>query len=222
MAVRADRYFSGDNFAEYVDWRAKNPSDDLVTELINVEFTDVEGVTRRLTREELLIFVAVIAGAGFETTGRLIGWLGRVLGDRPDVRREAAADRSLLPAVVDEVLRYEPTGASIARHVAEDVELHGQTVPAGSAILLVVAAANRDPRRFEDPDTFDIHRNDPHLTFGHGIHFCLGASLARMEGRIALDEILDRFPDWEVDDDSAERIYTSTMRGWKTLPVAIG
>ena len=222
MAVSKKRYFSGDEFAEYVDWREKNPSDDLVTELINAEFTDVDGVTRKLTREELLIFVAVIAGAGFETTGRLIGWLGRLLGDHPDVRREVAADRSLLPALIDETLRIEPTGASIARYVTTDVELHGQTVPAGSALLLVVAAANRDPRRFTDPDRFDIHRTDPHITFGHGIHFCLGASLARLEGRIAIDEILNRFPDWEVDDDAAERVYTSTMRGWKTLPVTLG
>lgn len=223
MTVRRDRYFSGDNFAAYVDWRMDNPSDDLVTELINTTFTDASGVERHLTRDELLTFVGVIAGAGFETTGRLIGWLGRVLGDHPDVRREVAADRSLLPAVVDEVLRYEPTGASIARRTTVDVELYDRTVPAGSAVLLIVAAANRDPRRWTDPDRFDIHRTDgAHLTFGHGIHFCLGAALARMEGRIALDEILERFPDWEVDDDAAERVYTSTMRGWKTLPVRIG
>ena len=223
MPVRKDRYFTGENFAEYVDWRAANPSDDLVTELINTEFTDPHGVTRRLTRDELMLFVGLIAGAGFETTGRLIGWLGRLLGDHPDIRREVAADRSLIAQTVEEVLRYEPTGASIARYVAEDLEYHGTTIPAGSALLLVVAAGNRDPRKFTDPDTFDIHRNDgPHITFGHGIHFCLGASLARLEGRIVLDEILNRFPDWEVDDDAAERVYTSTMRGWKTLPVHIG
>ena len=222
MPVRKDRYFTAESFADYVDWRARNPSDDLVTELLNVEFTDVDGVTRRLTRDELLVFVGVIAGAGFETTGRLIGWLGRLLGDHPDVRREVAANRELLPAVVYETLRYEPTGASIARYVTTDVELHGTTVPAGSAVLLVVAAANRDPRRFRDPDRFDIHRPDPHLTFGHGLHFCLGASLARLEGRIALDEVLNRFPAWEVDDDAARRVYTSTMRGWETLPVHIG
>lgn len=223
MAVRKDRYFSGDNFAEYVDWRMDNPSDDLVTELINVTFTDTSGVERQLTRDELLIFVGLIAGAGFETTGRLIGWLGRLLSDHPDVRREVAADRSLLPAVVDEALRYEPTGASIARYSTTDITLYGRTIPQGSALLLIVAAANRDPRKWTNPDVFDIHRNDgAHLTFGHGIHFCLGASLARMEGRIALDEILNRFPDWTVDEDAAERVYTSTMRGWKTLPVHIG
>ncbi len=220
MAVRKERFFSADSFGEYVDWRAQHPSDDLVTELLEAEFTDPAGVTRRLTRDELLIFVGVIAGAGFETTGRLIGWLGRMLGDHPDVRREVDADRSLLPKVVDEVLRLEPTGASIARYVTTDVELHGTTMPAGSACLLVVAAGNRDPRRFAEPDRFDVHRSDgTHLTFGHGAHFCLGAALARLEGRIALEEVLDRFPDWEVDDTEARRVYTSTMRGWETLPV---
>ncbi len=222
MAVRRERYFSADTFAEYVDWRARNPSDDLVTELLEVEFTDSDGVTRRLTRDELLIFVGVIAGAGFETTGRLIGWLGRMLGDLPDVRHEVTRHPELLPKVVDEVLRLEPTGASIARCVTTDVELHGTTIPAGSAVLLLVAAANRDPRHFTDPDRFDIHRSDgAHLTFGHGAHYCLGASLARLEGRIALEEVLARFPDWEVDDDAATRVYTSTMRGWASLPVTI-
>lgn len=223
MSVRKDRYFSADTFREYVEWRERNPSDDLVSELLVAEFTDVDGTTRRLTRDELLIFVGVIAGAGFETTGRLIGWLGRVLGDRPDVRRRVAADRSLVPNLVDEVLRLEPTGASIARYVTTDVELHGQVVPAGSPMMLVVAAANRDPRRFRDPDRLDLHRSDgAHLTFGHGAHYCLGASLARTEGRIALEEVLDRFPDWEVDEAGARRVYTSTMRGWESLPVVIG
>jgi cytochrome P450 len=223
MAVRKDRYFTAENFAEYVDWRAQHPSDDLVTELLGVELEDVEGVTRKLTRDEVLMFVGVLAGAGFETTGRLIGWLGKVLADHPDARRQVAEDRSLLAPVVDEVLRYEPTGASLARYVTVDVELHGEVVPAGSPLVLVVASGNRDPRRFTDPDRFDIGRKDgAHLTFGYGAHFCLGASLARQEGRVALDEVLNRFPDWEVDEDNAERVYTSTMRGWSTLPVVIG
>jgi cytochrome P450 len=223
MAVRKDRYFTAENFAEYVDWRRQNPSDDLVTELLTVEVEDGEGLTRKLTRDEVLMFVGVLAGAGFETTGRLIGWLGRVLADHPDARREVAEDRSLLAPVVDEVLRYEPTGASLARYVTVDTELHGEVVPAGSPLVLVVASGNRDPRRFTDPDRFDVHRKDgAHLTFGYGAHFCLGASLARLEGRVALDEVLNRWVDWEVDEGNAERVYTSTMRGWSALPVVIG
>jgi cytochrome P450 len=131
-------------------------------------------------------------------------------------------DRSLLPKVIDETLRYEPTGHAVARYVMEDTELHGTTIPAGSAALLLVAAANRDPRRYADPDAFDIHREDiQHLTFGFGLHYCLGASLARLEGRVALDELLDRFPEWEVDMAGAELAPTSTVRGWQRMPIVL-
>jgi cytochrome P450 len=107
-----------------------------------------------------------------------------------------------------------------ARYVTTDVEHHGRTVPAGSVVLLLTASANRDERKFPDADRLDIHRNiDRHLTFGYGVHFCLGASLARLEGRIALDEVLKRFPTWEIDWDNAVQARTSTVRGWEKLPV---
>jgi cytochrome P450 len=110
----------------------------------------------------------------------------------------------------------------VARYVSDDVEYHGQRVPAGSALLLMLASANRDERRFEDPDRFDIHRTTgQHLTFGYGVHFCLGAALARLEGRIALDEVLNRFPEWEIDLDNARRAPTSTVRGWDAMPAII-
>jgi cytochrome P450 len=223
LQVTKERYFSGKAYAEYVSWRAQNPSDDLVTELLNVEFEDLDGTRRTLTQEELLTFIAVIAGAGVETTGRLFGWMGKVLAEHPDQRAEVAADRSLVANTIEELLRFEPPGPHVARYVAEDVELHGQTVPAGSAILLMVAAANRDERRFADPDRFDIHRAaGPSLTFGYGAHYCLGAALARLEGRIALDEVLDRWPEWEIDLDAAVRAPTSTVRGWDSMPAEIG
>ena len=214
LPVSKDHYFDGSLFAEYVEWREKNPSDDLITELLNVEFEDVSGAVRRLTTDEILTFLAVIAGAGVETTGRLFGWMGKVLGEHPDQRREVAEDRSLIPNAIEELLRYEPPGPHVARYVPEDVEYYGRTVPAGSALLLMVASANRDERRFEDPDRFDIHRNiGQHVTFGYGAHYCLGAALARLEGRIALDEVLNRFPEWEIDLDNARRAPTSTVRG---------
>jgi cytochrome P450 len=123
---------------------------------------------------------------------------------------------------VEETLRFQPTGPHLARYVARDVELYGTTVPAGSAILLLVGSANRDERRYVHPDRFDVHRdNSQHLTFGYGLHFCLGASLARLEGRVALDEVLKRFPDWEVDDENARIAPTSTMRGWDSMPVFV-
>jgi cytochrome P450 len=207
-------------FEEYIDWRADHPSDDLMTDLLNAELEDVDGTRRRLTKIEILNYVNLIAGAGNETTTRLIGWTGKVLAEHPDQRQELVADRSLIPGAIEELLRFEPPSPVQARYVTKDVEHHGQTVPAGSAMLLLNASANRDPRRFTDPDRFDIRRKiDHHLSFGYGIHFCLGAALARLEGRVALDEVLQRFPEWEVDWDRAKQARTSTVRGWETLPV---
>ncbi len=222
MEVGEGHLDMGSQFAEYIDWRADNPSDDLMTELLQAEFEDETGTTRRLRREEILTYVSVIAGAGNETTTRLIGWTGKVLAEHPDQRRELVENRSLIPNAIEELLRFEPPGPHIARYVARDVELYGQTVPAGSAMLMLVGAANRDDRVFDEPDRFDIHRDiRRHLTLGYGIHFCLGASLARIEGRIALDEVLNRFPEWSVDLDNASLSPTSTVRGWETLPVTV-
>jgi len=222
MRYSQERFLTGEAFADYIDWRADHPSDDLMTELLHAEFTDETGTTRRLTRQEVLTYVMVVAGAGNETTTRLIGWTGKVLADHPDQRRELVQDRSLIPNAIEEILRYEPPAPHIARYVARDVELHGETVAEGNAMLLLVGAANRDDRRYPDGDRFDIHREvSQHLTFGYGIHYCLGAALARLEGRIALDEVLRRFPEWEVDRDNAKLSPTSTVRGWETLPVVI-
>jgi cytochrome P450 len=184
---------------------------------------DETGTTRRLTRDEILMYISVIAGAGSETTTRLIGWTGKVLADHPDQRRELVEDRSLVANAIEEILRYEPPAPHVGRYVARDTEFHGRTVPQGSAILMLVGAANRDERRWPDAGKFDIHRDvGQHLTFGYGIHFCLGAALARVEGRVALDEVLSRFPEWEVDLDNARIASTSTVRGWETLPTFVG
>jgi cytochrome P450 len=223
LPVNKDHYFDGDMFTNYVAWRQKNPSDDLITELLAVEFEDETGTVRKLRTDELLIFLAVIAGAGVETTGRLFGWMGKVLADHPDQRQELVEDHSLIPMAIDELLRYEPPGPHVARFVTtENVHFHDRTVPAGSALLLMLASANRDERRFDDPDTFDIHRKPSgHLTFGRGVHFCLGAPLARLEGRVALEEVLTRFPKWDIDIDNARRSRTSTVRGWDTMPALV-
>ncbi len=126
----------------------------------------------------------------------------------------------LIPQAIEEILRYEAPSPVQARYVAQDVGHHGRTVPAGSIMVLLNGSANRDERHFPDADRFDIHReNGRHLSFGYGIHLCLGAALARLEGRVALDEVLRRFPEWEVDWDHAEQARTSTVRGWERLPV---
>jgi cytochrome P450 len=223
MDVKEDEVANGDMFSEYVEWRASHPSDDLMTQLLNAEFEDEAGQVRTLTRQEVLTYTAVIAGAGNETTGRLIGWLAKVLAEHPDQRRAVVEDRTLIPNVIDETLRFEPTGHAVARYVTEDVDYHGTTLPADSPVLLLVASANRDPRHFENPDAYDIVRSDvQHLTFGHGLHHCLGANLARLEGRVALDELLNRWPEWDVDYDHVTLAPTSTVRGWESMPILVG
>jgi cytochrome P450 len=222
MKVSADGLLSGAVFADYIDWRMEHPSDDLMTDLVQAEFTDETGRTRRMERQELLTYLEVISGAGNETTNRLIGWTAKVLAEHPDQRREIVADPSLIPNAIEEILRFEPPAHHMARVVAKEVELHGQVLPVDSIVIFLVGSANRDDRRHVDGDTFDIHREIGRaLTFGGGIHLCLGAALARLEGRIVLDELLKRFPEWDVDLSGANLSPTSTVRGWERLPVVL-
>jgi cytochrome P450 len=213
----------GQAFADYLDYRVDHPSDDLMTELLHAEFEDHTGVTRTLTRQELLGYIGLLAGAGNETTTRLIGWTGKLLGEHPDQRRQIVEDRSLIPNAIEELLRIEAPSPVQARVVTKDVEHHGEKVAEGSTMLLINGSANHDEREFPDAERFDIFRQiKTHLTFGYGIHFCLGSHLARLEGRVALDEVLNRFPDWEVDWEHADQAHTSTVRGWNALPVFTG
>jgi cytochrome P450 len=213
---------TGEIFAAYIDWRATHPSDDIMTELLNVEFVDETGTTRRLTRDELLIYLNVVAGAGNETTTRLIGWAGKVLAEHPDQRRELAEHPELIPQAIEELLRFEPPAPHAARYVTRNISFHGQTVPEGAVMMMLIGGANRDPRQFgPDSEEFNIHRTPrQHLTFGVGTHFCLGSALARLEGRIAIEEILKRFPEWEVDLSKAKLSPTSTVRGWESMPAS--
>jgi cytochrome P450 len=218
-----ENFVDGEMFAEYLDWRAEHPSDDIMTQLMNAEFEDETGARRTLRREEILTYVTVVAGAGNETTTRLIGWAGKVLAEHPDQRRELVDEPALIPNAIEELLRFEPPAPHVGRYVAKPVECHGTTVPDGSAMLLLVGAANRDERRYPGGDRFDIHREiGQHLTFGYGAHYCLGAALARLEGRVALEEVLKRFPEWDVDWSQEPRLApTSTVRGWESLPVLV-
>jgi cytochrome P450 len=209
-------------FGEFIEWRAEHPSDDLMTELLAAQIDEPDGTRRPLSRTEVLAYTAMIAGAGNETTTRLIGFMGQLLSDHPDQRRELADDPSLIPGAVEETLRYEPPSPVQARYVAHDAEHHGRVVPEGSFMLLLNGSANRDEHQFPDPDRFDIHRQAAHLSFGQGLHFCLGSALARLEARVAFEEVLKRWPDWEVDYANAERAHTASVRGWARLPVVTG
>ncbi|OBF93288.1 cytochrome [Mycobacterium sp. 852002-51163_SCH5372311] len=224
MATTAESMVNPEFFGQYIDWRAEHPSDDIMTELLNAEFVDETGTVRRLTRDELLTYVSVVSGAGNETTTRLIGWTGKVLAEHPDQRRALVEDSSLIPAAIEELLRFEPPAPHVARYVTRDVEYYGRRVPEGSVMMMLIGAANRDHRQFPpDGDVFDIRREPrQHLTFSVGTHYCLGSALARLEGRIALEEILKRFPEWDVDLGECRLSPTSTVRGWETMPAVLG
>ncbi len=207
--------------AKLVERRA-HPQDDLFTGLVQAQIPDEHGGTRRLTDHEAAAFGNLLVSAGTETVARLLGWAAVVLDEHPDQRAELAADASLLPNAVEELLRYESPSPVQGRWTAEPVEMHGTVIPADSKVLLITGSAGMDERRYPDADRFDIHRDlGTHVSFGFGIHFCLGAALARLEGRIALEEALKRFPEWRVDHDRAQRLHTSTVRGWKSVPVTV-
>jgi cytochrome P450 len=215
------RLFDTGLLIEYVTWRRDNPDDDVVTKLLNSEFEDEHGERRTLTLEELLMYVNVLASAGNETTGRLITYCGQLLADHPDQRRMLVDDPELIPGAVEEALRYEAPAIEGARYVANDVEFYGQTVPAGSAMAVLLASANRDERHYENPDDFDITRNATNMSLSFGTHYCLGANLARIEARIVMEEVLKRYPEWEIDTDNAEFEVSPPLRSWAKLPVVI-
>jgi len=206
----------------YMVERAERPRDDMLTDLVQAEITTPDGSVRRLTLDESATFANLLVSAGTETVARLLGWACIVLDAHPDQRAELAADPALIPAAIEELLRYEAPSPVQGRWLTAATTLHGQVVPAGSKVLLLTGSAGRDEREYPDADRFDIHRRfDSHVAFGFGVHFCLGAALARMEGRIGLEEVLRRYPTWEVDHEHARRLHTSTVRGWVEVPVRV-
>ena len=191
--------------------RASRPGDDLLSGLVQSD----------LILRECADFANLLVSAGTETVARLLGWAAVVLEEHADQRAELAADATLLPNAVEELLRYEAPSPVQGRWTSRPVERHGVTIPEGSKVLLVTGSAGRDERHYPEAERFDIHRSfDSHVSFGYGIHFCIGAALARLEGRVALEEVLARHPDWAVDHDRAVRLHTSTVRGWESVPVS--
>jgi cytochrome P450 len=213
----------GEYFMDQALARRKSPTDDIMSALVTIEFEDEHGVTRPLTDLEAVQYIHLLSAAGNETTARFTGWAGSVLALHPDQRAKLVERPELIPNAVEELLRYEPPSMALARVTTGEATLHGETLPEGSVVVLLTAATGRDQRQFPDPDpdTFDVERDiERHLSFGFGVHVCLGAALARLEGRIAIEEMLRRFPEWDVAWDDTEIVHTgSAVRGYSRLPV---
>jgi cytochrome P450 len=217
LAPQADAAAAGTELyqllADLVQERRANPADDMATALVQVE---------ELDDHQIAMFYVLLAVAGYETTAKLLGNLVVQLQEYPEQRRLVIDDRTLASNAVEESLRYDGPAQYQLRITTEPVVLHGHEIPSGSHVVIVAGAANRDEREFPDPDVFDLKRDAPrHLAFGHGIHFCLGASLARIEAVVALEELLDRFPDYEVDLTGLERRWSSNFRGLSAVPIRL-
>ena len=206
-----------DYYVQLLADRRRNPGDDLTSALATVE---VDGA--RLTDDDILAFLFLMVVAGNETTTKLLAnawfWAWR----HPDQRAVPFDDRRRIPEWVEETLRFDNSTQMLARLVAQDIELHGATIPAGAQVLLLIGSANRDPRVFDDADAYRIGRDTRHsASFGVGRHFCLGASLARIEARVCLEELAARVADYDVDETAAQRVHSVNVRGFMTLPTTV-
>ncbi|MGE0879363.1 MAG: cytochrome P450 [Acidimicrobiia bacterium] len=200
--------------------RRANPVDDMITDLCETELTEPDGTKRKLTDLEVLGMISLISAAGNETVARLLGWASVVLAEHPDQRAELVADPKLIGAAVEELLRYEAPSPTQGRVTLKPATLHGVTIPPGSPVALLTGSAGRDERQYENPDRYEIHRKaEKHVSLGYGVHYCLGAALARLEGRIGIEETLKRFPEWHVDRSQIKYVETNTVRGPSSSPI---
>jgi cytochrome P450 len=210
----------GEYMEALVEERRRAPRDDMVSELLAAEITRADGTTRGLDHNEVLAFFTLLEFAGSETTARLLGWAAVLLARHPDQRALLLENPGLIGNAVEELLRYEPPSPIQSRFVTRAAEWHGSVVPAQSKIALLTGSAGRDDRQYAEPDRFDVAREfDRHVTFGFGAHYCLGAHLARLEARVAIEETLSRFPTWDVDEREVELVHTSTVRGPVHVPI---
>lgn len=208
-------------YYDLVQQRRAHPEDDMISRLIETEI-ERDGVVEKLTDVDITGFATMLGGAGAETVTKLVGNAMVAFAEFPDQWRKLREDRSKIPAAVEELLRYEAPSQYQVRTATRDVTYYGTTIPAGSAVLLVTGSATRDERMFDDPDRLDIDRDRKmgfNLAFGYGIHSCLGAALARMESRIALDALLDLLPEYEVDRNGLQRVAMANVCGWSHVPV---
>jgi cytochrome P450 len=212
---------SGTYYYELIQQRRAELEDDMISRLIEAEVVDDDEV-RGLDDVEIASFANLLGGAGAETVTKLVGNAVVVFAENPEQWQLLQEDRGKIPAAVEELLRYEGPTQYQVRSSTRDVRLHGVTIPAGSAVLLINGSASRDERVFPDPDRFDIDRVRKfgyNLNFGYGIHSCLGAALARIEARIALETLLDLIPRYEVDRAGLRRVNMTNVCGWSNVPV---
>jgi cytochrome P450 len=209
-------------YYELVCERRARPRDDMISRLTQVDVIRDNGVAK-LTDIEIAAFAMMLGGAGAETVTKLLGNAAVIFAENPDQWRKLREDRSKIPFAFEELLRYEAPSQYQLRYSMRDVRLHGTTIPAGSVVMLINGSATRDERAFLDPDRFDIDRTPSghNLNFGYGVHSCLGAALARMEGRIALDVMLDLMPDYEVDPAGLRRVAMANVAGWSNVPIQL-
>jgi cytochrome P450 len=201
--------------------RRKQPEDDLISLLAEQTYEDIDGQTKRLSDEEAIAFMGLLAAAGAETTTKLLGNCVVYLARHPDQRRKLWDDPSLMAQTIEEVLRYDAPSQFQGRVAMRDVTVHDVTIPERARVALVTGAACRDEREFEDADRFDISRKpERQIYFGYGNHVCIGKSLARLEAKVVLEEIRERFPRYEVDEAGLTRTYQAHVRGFKAVPIS--
>ena len=207
-------------YLELTAEKRRNPGDDMLSRLTQVTVDRGDGEETGLDDGEIAGFASLLGGAGAETVTKLVGNAVVLFHRHPDQWKKVLDDPGKIPAAVEEILRYLPPSQYQGRYSVEERELDGGTVPAGFPVLLLTGAATRDPRAFENPDGFDIER-PPSISigFGHGVHSCLGAALARMESRIAIEELAARWQRLEVDDAGLQRVHMSNVAGYKNVPV---
>ena len=194
--------------------------DDVISLLINSPVEDADGRERMLDDDELSYRFIELAFAGHETVAKQIANGVVALAWYPDQRRELVKDPSLMPLAVEEMLRWDPPSHYQGRWTTKEIELHGVTIPADVRVVLLTGSAVHDERQFPEPELFDIHRRpERHVTFGFGIHLCLGAALARLETRIAFEELLRRLPEYEIEEHGVVRAFSSNVRGLQHLPI---
>jgi cytochrome P450 len=207
-----------------VQQRREKPQDDFISRLIAAEITREDGQLHKLDDVEITGFAVLLGGAGAETVTKLVGNAAVIFARNPDQWQKLLDDRSKIPGAVEELLRYEGPVQYNVRYTLKEAHVSEGTIPAGKPVFLCGAAANRDPEAFTDADTFDIDRDQTeaqHLGLGYGIHSCLGAALARLESRIALEKLLDFMPRYEVLWEGCKRVTMQNVAGWQNVPVKI-